>query len=564
MPRNAHVLDQATRIVLLLGGMALAACGGGGGGGSSAADPAPTNAAEAVNYQFDQVTELMDVLTSMRVGANDALLALDEGRYADWDDYWENRYPALITRLGTASDNFLLSEEYVQALATGRPFPAASVNPQLGFLGWLGWAATVAATGKWIYDDRQARLEGRPPPPSEFEVEMERRRQNFIAHRRNQLETSGRSPSSAHNQAIAESLEVSALEGAEWGIEEARRFAISEGLTPGLSQYLPDWLTTLIDLGDIGENVRSIFSSRECGESVGPQSRPVWTVERSNAMKAQVKVGSLSTPPDGCRLYLCSTDNGFCPNLPVGDWDAVLFQPCRLRDGVADVTAHVHAPVTLDVNPIPIAGCNSDSPPAVGEPPPDPDTPAIPEPSPAPDPDAFFAIDSFSLPGYPASLDPDYATVCWASGTPGILTIGAFENFTGGADDKNVSIFLDTDRITGSGNYTLGQLFTDPGGQGMLVYSSPEIRNVPIDHPANLGDTPVGFSSSGGLLTLTAYGTGSGDRVTGTFSTPITGFRISGMETIGGFDVPIFDSISGNIAGHFDLVVQPDCANQLN
>lgn len=346
---------------------ALAACGGGDGGGTVAADtatpggvpqaaqlPTPTDKASAIDLQSRRFAEFREVLLAMGRGDEQALAALTDGRYDEWNTYWKTTYPAFVARLGEAADKLTESENHVQRLVYGLT-PSAGASGDEKFVP-IPIVLAAVAVGTYIYAKEQERMasHGTPPTPTE----LDEIRAALERHYRN----SGASDAAARVQALIQTAPVEVLKGLLTGIEHARSFVIDNFLMPAFGALAPDEIGTLLDLneirtklGEIKDNMQVILTGKECRVVVPAQSK-VLTEPGTWGDPAFEKAANV------CRIYFCSTDGDSCPNVPPGDWEAAVLTRDHLRDVDLDVRAAAGTPVTLDVAPV-AAGDIEDPPP---------------------------------------------------------------------------------------------------------------------------------------------------------------------------------------------------------
>lgn len=347
-------------------GFALAACGGGGGAdspsdvgsdtstGNSAVNalvapaaslPTPTDKAAAIDFQYQRMAEFRAVLEGIAKGDEQALAALTDERYDDWNTYWEQTYPALVARLGQAADNLSESENHIQDLVYGLG-PAASGSGGDEKFVPLPIVLLAVATATYIYKEEQKRNAGHSVAPTQPELDSIER--SLTEHFRN----SGLSDAAARARAIIETAPARTLKALQTGIEHARSFVFENGLMPAFGAIAPEEIGTLLDLneirtklGEIRDNMMAIFTSKECRIVVPDQA------------KVLSEPGTWGDPrfekaANTCRIYFCSTDDGDCPNLPEGDWEAAVLTRDHLRDVDLDVTANAGAVTRVDASPV--------------------------------------------------------------------------------------------------------------------------------------------------------------------------------------------------------------------
>ena len=338
--------------ILAAGGTVLVAgCGGGGGDDDTAAAAptaptaasgppaaAPTDKATAVDYQYQAVAEARRSVDAILRADKTAVQALVDGRPADWDRYWTTEYPVLLERLRVATETLKLSENYVHQYVYGlgpvyatKELASEKFVPLPIVLGAIAAISGIYALEQSGYQERKAQADA-----AEFASLVEKLRQVYA--------NSGVPPSVADARAKIDAGIVTTLRQLQTGIDSARTFVIDNFTLPAFSSYLPDDISTVVDLkdiakqlGEIKDNIEAIFTTKECRQVVvtkapggeGYSRHP----ERSALGPAVAKAST------GCRIYFCSTSDGTCPNLPAGDWEAAVFAPAHLRDTDTDVVA---------------------------------------------------------------------------------------------------------------------------------------------------------------------------------------------------------------------------------
>ena len=150
-----------------------------------------------------------------------------------------------------------------------------------------------------------------------------------------------------------------------------------------------------------------------------------------------------------------------------------------------------------------------------------------------------FTLTDFSLPGE-GSMTPAWALLAPDAGGLGWL-VGAIASTTDIASLyqlKNLQVQMNTSLITGAGSYTIvGDDVTT--GPAAILYS-------PGTDAAAAGTGKV-FTSTGGTITLSAWGSNIGDHITGSFaatmsdgeSTPTTGTMGADFDFVVGAANPL-------------------------
>ena len=375
LTRIGRALPRRSATLLLASALATA-CGGGSDDTSvSAAPPAPAPApaapaapadkTAAVAQQYRQVAEARAAVEAILAGDERALQALAGGRPAEWNRYWSTEYPALVDRLDRAASSLSAGERHVQTLVYGLPAAVGAEGPVvksvpipivLLAIGTL----TFIAKGEL---ERRARQRA-PSTPSEGDAQ--------IALLQRFYERQGLTPVAARTRAIADSLQVDTLKGLQTGIEHSKQLATDQVLTPGVSTMLPDGISNLLDLkeigdqlGEIGANLEAILTSKECRTVVPPETKAAALDPENGGIASNRFAGPIEKASGVCRIYFCSPAADRCANVPSDEWEAAVFAPAHLRDADLDVTTGDGATTTLQGTLLPVGSL--ENPPPIGQ-----------------------------------------------------------------------------------------------------------------------------------------------------------------------------------------------------
>lgn len=333
----------AAGIVLLLAG-----CGGGGGDDPTGAAPAapaasgptlatPTDKSTAVDYQYQAVAEARAAVEAILTADKAAVQSLVDGRHADWDRYWTTEYPLLLERLRVATENLKLSENYIHQYVYGlgpvyaKDLTSEKVVPLPIVLGAIAAISGIYALEQSGYQERWKAANA-----AEQQDLVEKLRQVYI--------DSGMPTSVADARSKIDAGIITTLRQLQTGIDTARTFVVDNFALPAFGSYLPDDVSTIVDLkdlakqvGEIKDNLLAIFTTKECRQVIPTKALDgdgyLQHPERSALGPAVAKADA------GCRIYFCSTSDGTCPKLPAGNWEAAVFAPGHLRDTDPDVVA---------------------------------------------------------------------------------------------------------------------------------------------------------------------------------------------------------------------------------
>lgn len=158
------------------------------------------------------------------------------------------------------------------------------------------------------------------------------------------------------------------------------------------------------------------------------------------------------------------------------------------------------------------------------------------------------------IPGYPVVFVPTRLGATnqgTFDGTVHLADLIGIEAGQGGACGQQTmptaDLLLMFDRRQITGPTTLAaretdQVFESQYGEAALNFFSMSIANV--------DGSPVVFESTGGSMTLTSWGTATGDRLVGSYAVAVRGTRTTGYDQ---YDDPIDVDLSGTIEGTFNV-----------
>jgi len=289
----------------------LASCGGGGGGGSVE----PRSLSEAVVLQSQAGVKLQGLFEELIIEENAANTALDEERYADFDNYWQQDYPDWVDRLSKITDQFMTSEDWIQQFLPPPEGKAADTgSPKFVPLG-IVLAATATVT--LIAIQERARLAALDTP-----VPADEKEDLIDARARYLRQEQGLNATQARTRAIADIGKVETLRGLKNGIEHARQFALTN-LRSFFVSYLPQQVQSVISLDDtageidqIRQNATVLLSDTAC--------EPV----QEKAHHARAKIEEFPT----CRIIFCDPSELQCKDVPDGTWGTAVLSETFVRD----------------------------------------------------------------------------------------------------------------------------------------------------------------------------------------------------------------------------------------
>lgn len=375
--REASSRRLGKLLVILAASSALVVtgCGGGGGGGQDTNTPPasgtpptitpaastltpPTDKATALDYQYQAVIETRKAVEAILAGDRVAVQALVDGRHADWDRYWTTEYPLLLGRMETAMDDLKQSENHIHKFVYGlgpvytKELASEKVVPLPIVLGAIAAITAIYAAEKSGYQER-------------WQAANDAEHQSLVDKLGQIYRDSGMPTSSADAQAKIDAGIIQTLRQLQTGIDTARTFVIENFTIPAFSSYLPDDISEIVDLkdllkqlGEIKDNVETIFTTRECRQVVQTKARggDGYGLHPERSALAIPLAKSVATKAaDGCRIYFCSTKAGTCPSLPAGDWEAAVFAPGHLRGTDTDVVSGPGGSVAIQTTLVPAA-----------------------------------------------------------------------------------------------------------------------------------------------------------------------------------------------------------------